>query len=76
MGRAEPVRALDRARGQEEEAIDPVSEIIPRRVRLRLQEPLMTRDGYDEAPIEPGARWNIEPCDAAPPANPWRFTTP
>ncbi len=23
--------------------------------------PLTTRDGYDEAPIEPGARWNIEP---------------
>jgi protein ImuB len=43
------VRALDRARGQEEEAIDPVSEIIPRRVRLRLMEPLMTRDGLEKA---------------------------
>ena len=38
--------------------------------------PLMTRDGYDEAPIEPGARWNIEPCVASPPAKWWRFTTP
>jgi protein ImuB len=43
------VRALDRARGQEEEAIDPVSEVIPRRVRLRLMEPLMTRDGLEKA---------------------------
>jgi protein ImuB len=43
------VRALDRARGQEEEAIDPVCEIIPRRVRLRLMEPLMTRDGLEKA---------------------------
>jgi protein ImuB len=43
------VRALDRARGQEEEAIDPVSEVIPRRVRLRLMEPLMTRDGLQKA---------------------------
>ena len=30
-----------------------------------MRMPLTTRDGYDEAPIEPGARWNIEPCDAA-----------
>jgi protein ImuB len=43
------VRALDRARGHEEEAIDPVAEIIPRRVRLRLMEPLMTRDGLEKA---------------------------
>jgi protein ImuB len=43
------VRALDRARGQEEEAIDPVCEVIPRRVRLRLMEPLMTRDGLEKA---------------------------
>ena len=43
------VRALDRARGGEEEAINPVSEIIPRRVRLRLMEPLMTRDGLEKA---------------------------
>ena len=26
--------------------------------------------------MEPGARWNIEPCVAAPPVKPWRFTTP
>ncbi|MEN9874148.1 MAG: hypothetical protein RL186_1045 [Pseudomonadota bacterium] len=45
----EVVRALDRARGLEEEAIDPVCEIIPRRVRLRLMEPLMTRDGLEKA---------------------------
>ena len=43
------VRALDRARGEEEEAIDPISEVIPRRVRLRLKEPLMTRDGLEKA---------------------------
>ena len=42
------VRALDRARGGEEEAINPVSEIIPRCVRLRLMEPLMTRDGLEK----------------------------
>ena len=29
-----------------------------------MRMPLTTRDGNDEAPIEPGARWNIEPCDA------------
>jgi hypothetical protein len=38
--------------------------------------PLTTREGKDDAPIEPGARWNIEPCVAAPPAKWWRFTTP
>ncbi len=43
------VRALERARGQEEEAIDPVAEIIPRRVRLRLMEALMTRAGLEKA---------------------------
>jgi protein ImuB len=43
------VRALDRARGHEDEAITPVCEIIPRRLRLRLMEPLMTRDGLEKA---------------------------
>ncbi|GBF57456.1 hypothetical protein PbB2_01123 [Candidatus Phycosocius bacilliformis] len=43
------VRALDRVRGLEEEAIDPVAEIIPRRIRLRLAEPLMTRQGLELA---------------------------
>ena len=43
------VAALDRARGHEEEAIDPVCEIIPRRVRLRLREALITRDGLEKA---------------------------
>src|ERR1051326_3007875 len=28
--------------------------------------PLITRDGYAEAPIEPGARTFIEPCDSGP----------
>ena len=32
--------------------------------------------GYDEAPMDPGARWNIEPCVAAPPAKLCRFMTP
>src|SRR5262245_37757497 len=35
-----------------------------------------TRDGSDEAPIEPGARWNIEPWVASPPSQPWRLTPP
>ena len=38
--------------------------------------PFTTRDGYDDAPIDPGARWNIEPCVAAPPRKWWRFMTP
>ena len=38
--------------------------------------PLRTREGKAEAPIEPGARWNIEPWVAAPPRKWWRFTTP
>ena len=29
--------------------------------------PGKTRDGKAEEPIEPGARWNIEPCEARPP---------
>src|SRR5437763_7813812 len=28
--------------------------------------PLTTREGYAEAPIEPGARTFIEPCDSGP----------
>lgn len=52
------VRALDRARGLEEEAIDPVAEIIPRRIRLRLAEPLMTRQGLEVA----GAKAAGEMC--------------
>ena len=43
----ELVRALERARGLEDEAIDPIAEIVPRRVRLRLAEPLMTRQGLE-----------------------------
>ena len=38
--------------------------------------PFTTRDGNDDAPIDPGARWNIEPCVAAPPPKWWRLTTP
>src|SRR6185369_1015152 len=40
-----------------------------------IRMPFTTRDGYDEAPIEPGARWNIEPCVARPPAKWCRLTT-
>ena len=29
-----------------------------------MRMPGNTRDGKLEAPIEPGARWNIEPCDS------------
>ena len=29
--------------------------------------PGTTRDGKLDAPIEPGARWNIDPCDPSPP---------
>ena len=36
-------------------------------IRPAARMPLTTRDGNDEAPIDPGARWNIEPCVAAPP---------
>ena len=28
------------------------------------------------APMDPGARWNIDPCVAAPPRKLWRRTTP
>src|SRR6266581_4544963 len=35
-----------------------------------------TREGSEEAPMEPGARWNIEPCVASPPRQPWRLTPP
>ena len=38
--------------------------------------PLSTREGKAEAPMEPGARWNIEPWVAAPPRKWWRLTTP
>ena len=40
-----------------------------------MRMPLNTRDGNADEPIEP-VIWNIEPCEAAPPANLWRFTTP
>src|SRR6266850_6011946 len=29
-----------------------------------------TREGSDDAPMDPGARWNIEPCVASPPYQP------
>ena len=38
--------------------------------------PGSVREGQADAPIEPGARWNIEPWVAAPPRKWWRFTTP
>ena len=38
--------------------------------------PRRTRDGQALQPIEPGARWNFEPCVARPPENPQRLTTP
>ena len=40
-----------------------------------MRMPLNTREGKADEPIEP-VIWNIEPCEAAPPANLWRFTTP
>ncbi len=40
----------------------------PPPIRPAARMPLTTREGNDDAPIEPGARWNIEPCVAAPPA--------
>ena len=45
-------------------------------IRPAARMPLTTRDGNDEAPIDPGARWNIDPCVAAPPAKWCRLTTP
>ena len=38
--------------------------------------PFTTLDGYDDAPMEPGLRWNIDPCEAAPPLKLCRFITP
>src|SRR5262245_48761783 len=38
--------------------------------------PLNTRDGNADEPIEPGARWNIEPWLFAPPPKLWRRMTP
>src|SRR3989441_975713 len=35
-----------------------------------------TREGSEEAPMQPGARGNIEPCVAWPPRQPWRLTPP
>src|SRR5512139_2316387 len=37
---------------------------------------LMTRDGQADAPIDPGARWNMDPWVARPPRKLHRFTTP
>src|SRR3972149_6966635 len=36
---------------------------------------LNTREGQEEPPMEPGARWGIEPWEAPPPLKPHRFTT-
>jgi hypothetical protein len=33
-------------------------------------------DGHADRPMEPGARWNIEPWVARPPPKPWRLITP
>src|SRR4051812_35620339 len=38
--------------------------------------PLMTRDGYADWPIEPGARTFMEPCDSGPRLKLWRLTVP
>ena len=38
--------------------------------------PGRTREGKADAPIEPGARWNIEPWVAAPPRKLCRLMTP
>src|SRR5258708_14362185 len=38
--------------------------------------PGKTRDGKLDAPIEPGARWNMEPCPPGPPLKWWPRTTP
>src|SRR4030095_6339228 len=62
-----------------------MSTLTTRRFRVVMREPpirpaarmpLTTRDGNEDAPIDPGARWNIEPCVAAPPPKWCRFTTP
>src|SRR5512145_1244510 len=37
---------------------------------------LMTREGHAEAPMDPGARWNMDPWVARPPLKFHRFTTP
>src|SRR6185437_15512984 len=38
--------------------------------------PLSMREGKALAPMEPGARWNMEPWVAAPPPKWWRLTKP
>ena len=38
--------------------------------------PLNTRDGYAEAPIEPGLRTLCEPCETGPRVKPWRLIVP
>ncbi|MCU0882420.1 MAG: DNA polymerase Y family protein [Hyphomonadaceae bacterium] len=41
------VRALDRALGVEDEVVNPLAEVVPCRVRLRLVEPLGTLEGLE-----------------------------
>jgi protein ImuB len=41
------VRALDRALGREDEVVNPLAEVVPCRVRLRLVEPLGTLEGLE-----------------------------
>src|ERR1035437_7256694 len=41
-----------------------------------MRMPGSTRDGKLDAPMDPGARWNIEPWVSSPPLKWWRFTTP
>src|ERR671933_1292182 len=38
--------------------------------------PLITREGKADAPIEPGLRTFIEPCDSGPRLKWWRLTVP
>lgn len=41
------VRALDRALGVEDEVVNPLAQVLPCRVRLRLAEPLMSLEGLE-----------------------------
>ena len=38
--------------------------------------PLNTRDGYADAPIEPGLRTLCEPCETGPRVKSWRLIVP
>ena len=45
-------------------------------IRPDIFMPLNTRDGYADAPIEPGLRTLCEPCETGPRVKPCRLIVP